>query len=1380
MKQHRDVLKKLLAPLAIAVVCVTAIGWYNFKWVPAEQRRLTNRYFHDLSSLGATLVARVNNFDRVLDNAWAANLRSVERLGPYLAAQVPNLTVLEEGPTGLECKAADPPGLLVEPDEGTYYLWFTFKPNEDDGKHRHSSTASRTTSKSDKNNGAIITRVSIDKLIQPKEIPEEFSTFFITRASDGDVIYQSPRQSAEANLVSDTDLTSTDAQPEANGKSETDPKAAADNKGGATATVFNIRSIRHSTVSGITLGGTNYKLFVQPIRLSYSSLVKNSQGTSHDNAERLLMAADSEVWLLCGLVQTDSLNARSLVLTDSLTSVLWFTLVAVLAIAVHPFAKLAWASPSTRLRSRDLLWQLAATVSIVAAVTFCILDLYYYGYELDRRSDGQLKGVASLIQKHFNAETTQIWKQLQDYHETLTWKTNDHLSKWVRRPTIDSSKRSCKPQEACLVDILDDKENKQDKDKDSAGHMEAYPQAYPLLQFVSWTDNQMRQRIKWTTRQIATPFLELTDVDIPFYWQALDAIKLNRSLSGVSTLLSPNTGETLTTFWMTLPREKVGKAQDEKLAMAFVATQPQSLVGPVLPGDVKFAIIDQDGRVEFHSDPGRSLNENFFRELDDDTELRSKAEMYGNSKNQSASQPSDHDPPDTFVANYRGYRQRLYAEPFSVTAPAGIQVDRAAQHMLLVVFRPLNVVETMNAQVLSEAAILFLLYAVPPGFVIALLYWRRRSRSAEWLWPTPAKAGAYVDITLVNTVCAVGLLVLIVRGTSTRSVIAVVVISFAALTFAGWRTRLTAPSLFGVTYKPLYDRAYQLAGTSLLVVTTVLPATTFFKVSEDLEQNLMRRRDCLSVEQQRLDREELISHQYADVRYPLSPDHHNVGDKSHSPAQDLDLLMQRAGVDSKWWNDATEKLCGSANDEDWPLALLPLLERFRLFYNERSAQTRALIHRRVASSTVMSGVDETSPEPLWQPWSVPPAGSGDWRSTMSWWGGSVLWIGFLYWIMTLASKRLRIGPFCSGSAQAPVLDLAGVGQLLLVGPPMSGKTEWLQAQRLRPFDLRRFTRHVGRRRESGNHTSALGNRPIDMPDWQEVLPHDITVPIVLDHFEYRIEEYAWFKQKLEALEQLIYRYKRRVIIVSSVDPLDFVTADSRTDLVQRWTSLLGMFERREFADARAGASAATSRLEAKLSVLPPEQAQVILACFDRECGLSSQVSAIGIEIVDSLPDGAPMTPETLLNDLQDRANPYYQRLWTGCTRQEKLVLVQLGEEGVLNPKSRETGERLARKRLIVSDPLPRIATETFRRFVVGAMPRATVAEWERDEKLPWADLLVIFIVAFTIFLFFTQQEVAKAWLAYIVAAAGAIPALFGALGGIRSGAAKMPDKAASA
>jgi hypothetical protein len=222
-----------------------------------------------------------------------------------------------------------------------------------------------------------------------------------------------------------------------------------------------------------------------------------------------------------------------------------------------------------------------------------------------------------------------------------------------------------------------------------------------------------------------------------------------------------------------------------------------------------------------------------------------------------------------------------------------------------------------------------------------------------------------------------------------------------------------------------------------------------------------------------------------------------------------------------------------------------------------------------------------------------------------------------------------------------------------------------------------------------------------------------------------------------------------------------------------------MFERREFADARAGVSAATSRLEAKLSSLPRE-AQVIRAWFDRECRLSSQVSAIGIDLVDGLPAGAPITPETLLDELQERANPYYQRLWTGCTRQEKLALVQLGEEGVLNPKSRETGERLARKRLVVSDPLPRIASETFRRFVVGAMPRATVAEWERDEKLPWADLLVILIVALTIFLFFTQQEVAKAWLAYIVAAAGAIPALFGALGGIRSGAAKMSDKAASA
>jgi hypothetical protein len=1349
MQQRRDVFKKLLAPLAVTVVFVTAIGWYMFAWVPAERQRLTNRYLHDLSSFGEILVARVNNFDHVLDNASAANLSSVDQLEHYLTAQVPNLTVQEEGPAGLKEKADDPPGLLVEPDEGTFYLWFAFKP--DNGGHRPGSkAASRRSNRVDRNDGAVITRVSIDKLIQAKQIPEEFSTFFITRANDGDIIYQSPRQSAEANLVSDKNLAPPGATFDANGKAE---KA------------FDIRSIGQSAVKDVSLGGANYKLFVQPLRLSYSSLVKNSQ-TSHNDDDRLVVAANSEVWLLCGLVQTDNLNARSLVLTDSLTSVLWFTLVLVLALAVHPFAKLALASAATRLHSRDLLWQLAALGSIAAAVTFCCLDLYYYGYELDRRGDNQLREVAALIQKHFQEETGQIWRQLDAYRQKDTWLNagKSLTGKW-NPPKINSTNGTCSPQEACIVNIL-------------TNDGDAYPRAYPFLQFAGWTDNEMQQRMKWTVRKVVTPFLKLTDVDIPFYWPALDAIKLNKSVSGVSTLQSPNTGETVTTFWWTLPM-----LPDEAFATGSLVTQPQSLVGPVLPGDVKFAVIDRDGRVEFHSDPGRSLNENFFRECDDDSELRSKTEMWTSGK--AGSQPGDPLDRHTFVTNYRGYRQRMYGAPLTVTPSDGALLDRASQQLFLIVFRPLNVEETMNAQVVSEAVILFLLYAVPPGVVIAVLYWRRRSRPAEWLWPTPAKAGAYVDIAFVNAVCAVALLVLIAFGTSTNGMAAVVVISLAALTFAGWRTARPTQSLFRVTPKPLKDRAYQLAATSLLVVTTVLPAAAFFKVSEDLEQHLMHRRDKVSADQQRRDREERIAHLYADISYS-APQDHDGGPSGRWPARDLDLLMQQAGSDSGWWNDATETVSRPADDRDWPLALLPLLERIRPSYNQRSAQTQALIAEDSSDqsgeqSPVISAAGETPLEPLWRPWRVP-AGSDDWRGTVYWWGGSALLIGLLYGIMALMSKRLRLGPFCSASADAPLPDVAAAGHLLLVGPPMSGKTERLQQEQergVRVFDLRRFTRQVGRRRES-NFTSALGNRPMDMPDWQEKLPKDISVPIVLDHFEYRIEEPAWLQQKLEALEQLVYRYKRKVIIVSSVDPLDFVRADGRADLVQRWTTLLGMFELRDFANYRTSLSAPAALLESKLSRLPEEQKQALCTFLNEEGRLSPQLRAIATELVLGLPDGVPVTRETLLSELNKRANPYYRLLWAGCTQQEKLALVQLAEENVLNPKSREAAERLARKLLVVADPLPRVVTETFRRFVVGAMPRATVAGWERDEKLPWADLLLGLLVVLTAFLFFTQQEMAKAWLAYIVAAAGAIPALFGALGSVRSGWGKAPDKAASA
>ena len=80
-----------------------------------------------------------------------------------------------------------------------------------------------------------------------------------------------------------------------------------------------------------------------------------------------------------------------------------------------------------------------------------------------------------------------------------------------------------------------------------------------------------------------------------------------------------------------------------------------------------------------------------------------------------------------------------------------------------------------------------------------------------------------------------------------------------------------------------------------------------------------------------------------------------------------------------------------------------------------------------------------------------------------------------------------------------------------------------------------------------------------------------------------------------------------------------------------------------------------------------------------------------------------------------RAAALYQLLWTSCTRREKLVLVQLAQEGFVTPQSAAVVAALMAKGLIVLRPGPAIFNYTFRAFLRDIERTHVLREWERGE-----------------------------------------------------------------
>jgi hypothetical protein len=95
-------------------------------------------------------------------------------------------------------------------------------------------------------------------------------------------------------------------------------------------------------------------------------------------------------------------------------------------------------------------------------------------------------------------------------------------------------------------------------------------------------------------------------------------------------------------------------------------------------------------------------------------------------------------------------------------------------------------------------------------------------------------------------------------------------------------------------------------------------------------------------------------------------------------------------------------------------------------------------------------------------------------------------------------------------------------------------------------------------------------------------------------------------------------------------------------------------------------------------------------------------------------DGHPSLDE-LARAFTARAQATYQLLWTSCTRSEKLVLIQLAQEGLVNPKCHDVVARLMAKGMVVSKPGLTVFNYTFRQFLRGIERDQVVTEWERVE-----------------------------------------------------------------
>jgi len=1109
--------------------------------------------------------------------------------------------------------------------------------------------------------------------------------------------------------------------------------------------------------------GENYLMFFQPVDASQTA---------------------SGEWLLSGFVSADRFAAETRQISPTLLMAGLF--VAGLVFLSWPLLKLWNLGPRERLDAADL--HVLAIACVLASGLLSVFLLGSYTYRsLSQRFDDELQRFAGSLEHHFLEEVSRAYDVVSILGR-LTAATPDAAPDAV----------------ATLI--------------------EGQPVEYPYFSDLVWVDNNGKPRKRWTPRRIAgeegtllarltagaTPDLALQDRQ---YFRDAQAGRLWRlHPSGTSEVdcaaeLVQSRTNGQTTFVVAIPLSKPGGGKSPDVAL--ITTRLLSMIRPVVPPGFGFAVINPDGLVLLAADARRNLAENLFQECDDDRRLRAAVDA----------RRAEH-----LDVRYYGEGHRFYVLPLRDTP------------WTVVVFRNKSTLRSLSLGLSVVWAVMFALYVA--GYLIAALVanllWR--GYRADWLWPQRALSPSYAIATgLLLLITAVGfgsvdrddtlaalttlvtvpvLAVAIVYrlltasrpagGTGARRAVAglAVLAGVALLAVAGGADdhgrSVTAILLTAVAVGLAFALNHRLRGQpppresrfrvayvamlfSLLVAIAVAPAVLLY--GDVLEQGMTGfvrwgQTDILRAQLERAGRLQ---------PYFSKPDTPPGAWRARLLEQ-LDVYFSTLfGSTNAAAEMSTANESSACGPEIARPALGSIAARLRAGEERLSAGIGAVTPRRSylsglflplfpAFETVIGRLAEMVPDCAsdrgwtWTMRADPRMqltlndarlrtmlGGGEDRpfqvsadlvlfptpTRPGWWLGALM--------LLLAWAGLQFAVLWSITRRVFVLDADGTGEVNVSAqrPPQLGL--WL-FQRPAPAGLTRTDTCVLNLREESGPTTVAG-----MADRAEAASSSV---IVIDHLEHHWGDPQWDDAKLALLERLLCRSDATIILLSEIDPAAHFAArmaeaappapegkDTDTSTAKRfsqWTDALRGFSTRcIFPPADAPA---------------PGEAQAVIG----------------------EPLAAALTRKGVAGRREEWSEARYWAIWSQCTRSEKLALIQLAREGLLNPNNLSVVRRLMQRQLILRAPSFRLMHDGFRRFVLGAETSATVKEWETEGGWGgWSRLrtpLLILLIFAAVFVYITQRGVFDTTVGVATALAGALPIVLRLVGMFGQGGGAPSEK----
>ena len=1338
MAKKRNRLSRLVLMVITIIILLIPLALYYVLYVSSQKAYFIDRSRRALASIGGQVVSRIDGLKNVVQNASRKDCEKRDEAGdpiedlfnpntikPFgvelhfvrFAAKPKTETTKSKRKAGAEQSTAPEPGeakpevtLAFEKDGSTNRIVFS----------NHLFSVGVDT---EQLLGPVIDRFVVHERQSGGE--DLFDKVFIADSTTGQVIFDYGQASTTIANLDDLLREHSASSDKKSGESE--PEAGQKPKDGKPAG----RLGRGSTsLSSIKIAETDHRLFFQPIELTV-----RRAGAAADQAFKLTM---------CGLVRSDHLASKSF--SFSYTLLLMAVLLVLMTTVSGPLIKLRLVGPKDRLRKADAVLTVCSAFFGTALLILTVLDLYTYA-NLENQLDEQLESLAASVDANLRGELASASDQLDALNEKLgedlSIATKESLC--VRGSDGEKSGETEDPTavktQSFMEDILG-----------GNGILDPLNSEYPYFNSAMWADHSGQQSIKFTTKRKHTPFISVEKRR--FYRDAKEGNLWNVGVtqSGeqkrhqiyLEALNTRTSGENVAVISKLTPDKDYVSALDMKLL---------SLYSPVLPAGYGFCVIDSSGLVLFHVDDVRNLEENFFDECNNDKLLRAAVQLRQR---------------EPVNLQYLGRAHRAFVTPIQDLP------------WTLIVYRDKQILRTINLEIVTLASIALSAYGLLLIIALALVFlpvFPNSRKRLERIWPNPERHAEYTRIAVVHSALLMVCFVLLMVSYRDALVGWALLFTALAIGHALWLLRETPRTLRkdlkGVPWLADWRRSYALALATMLALGCVAPTIAFFKLVRDEQVRIFIRHGQMSLAQGLEARENQVRSQYDSADPPIEID------RSNREAFVEKRLDRPWDVYDSFFFGTNRTEVGLGGDRPLSGWLCWFLTKCSPFYNETCVETLELVRSGSADTRWDSGEDgnrlilgfyPVSHRNGRQPGAArSQAAGGDLDASLaapalshreSNYAKAPRWIltsnaphfvSFkdpLWWALVAAIALILIGSyfgvrFCAN--RILLLDMAAPRSIavcvsspldknyLVLRPPLFNSAELFPTGRFLRIDL--------------------GGTSLE--EWwrfdAEIDKTPRHLPVVIDRFDTNKDDGAFNLRKLELVERLV-KEKRRVLIVSAVDPIALplsngTGSDDREQDAERWSITLSSFVR--------GDTLEEADPSARLASAPPVRVGPwpLVENPPKQPGLNGE------------------DDEEFICQMGDQAEAYYRGVWSSCSRDERLTLFRVAQDGLVSRFDSDL-RRLMQWGLVVRDPSLQLRDKSFRRFVLAVAAAEGVNTYRADIQSNWDRLkapLLLILLGVIAFLFLTQKELYDSTLSLVSALTGGAFALLKLFGMFQRG-----------